>query len=288
LGTLAAGIAHEINTPLQCVVGNFEFLQNSFSKLTALSDRMVELLDASAVDWSEERKQLQLLRKEYKYDFLRKQTPMALEEAADSSRRIVSIVRAMKAMSHPGTDDAVETDIHELIQDASIISRNRWKYVAEMTFNFSQDVPKIFGFPAELSQVFVNLFVNSTDAIIERLGSEPAVLGLISVETKVVGQNVVIRVRDTGNGIPEAIRKKIFDPFFTTKPVGKGTGQGLSITHSVIVNKHCGSISVSSEVGIGTIFTIALPISKNNPSEKQIMPQIEVIHTNHASANTLN
>ncbi len=288
LGTLAAGIAHEINTPMQCVVGNFEFLQNSFTKLTALSDRMVELLDASAVDWSKERKQLQLLRKEYKYDFLRKQTPMALEEAADSSRRIVSIVRAMKAMSHPGTDDAVETDIHELIQDASIISRNRWKYVAEMTFNFSQEVPKIFGFPAELSQVFVNLFVNSTDAIIERLGSEPSVLGLISVETKVTGDNVIVRVRDTGNGIPEAIRKKIFDPFFTTKPVGKGTGQGLSITHSVIVNKHCGSISVSSEVGIGTIFTIALPISKNNPNNKQPMPQIEMIQTNHASANTLN
>lgn len=288
LGTLAAGIAHEINTPMQCVVGNFEFLQNSFNKLTALSDRMVELLDASAIDWSAEREQLQKLRKEYKYDFLRKQTPMALEEAADSSRRIVSIVRAMKAMSHPGTEDAVQTDIHELIQDASTISRNRWKYVAEMTFNFSQDVPKIFGFPAELSQVFVNLFVNSTDAIIERLGSEPSVLGLISVDTRVAGDNVIIRVRDTGNGIPESIRKKIFDPFFTTKPVGKGTGQGLSITHSVIVNKHNGSISVNSEVGIGTVFTLALPISKNDPSKKKSLPPVELNQSVPASVNTIN
>lgn len=281
LGTLAAGIAHEINTPMQCVVGNFEFLQNSFKKLTALSDRMVELLDASNVDWSHERNQLQDLRKEYKYNFLRKQTPMALEEAADSSRKIVSIVRAMKAMSHPGTDEAVETDLQELIQNASIISRNRWKYVSDMTFQFAPDMPKIYGFPAELSQVFVNLFVNATDAIIERLGPEPRVLGLIAVDTKVTGDLVIIRVRDTGNGIPEAIRKKIFDPFFTTKPVGKGTGQGLSITHSVIVNKHGGSITVSSEVGIGTVFTIALPISRNAPRE-QTLPLASISGSNIA------
>jgi two-component system, NtrC family, sensor kinase len=273
LGTLASGIAHEINTPMQCVVGNFEFLQKCFTKMTAVSDRMIELLDESSVDWSVEREQLMALRIENNHDFTRKQMPMALKEAAESSQKIVSIVRAMTTLSHPGTEDAVLTDIHEIIQNATIISRHHWKLAAELELNFSADVPPIYGFPAELSQVFINLIVNATDAIIEKNGPNPTTLGLIAIDSTLSKDKVIIRVGDTGCGIPLELRQKIFDPFFTTKEVGKGTGQGLSISHAVIVGKHQGSLTVSSEVGLGTVFTIELPVFACAPASRSVATQ---------------
>lgn len=266
LGTLAAGIAHEINTPMQCVVGNFEFLRNSFQRLLQVTDYAISLLEADQIDWSQEREKLQELRKQSKYDFHRKQTPLAIDESADSSRRIVSIVRAMKAMSHPGCKEAVETDLHETINNCVMICRNRWKSVAKLELLLSPEVPKIKAYPAELSQVFVNLIVNAADAIAERHDSVQLQPGLITIETKFHQNAVVIRVSDNGCGIPDSIRSRIFDPFFTTKSIGKGTGQGLAITHSVIVEKHHGKINVETQFGMGTTFWLELPIDADSSS----------------------
>lgn len=267
LGTLAAGIAHEINTPMQCVVGNVEFLQSSIGKITQVTDRVALMLPSEEIDWPMERSKLHELCQKSKYAHFRKQTPLAVEEAVQACRKIVDIVRAMKAMSHPGTDGAVQVDIHELIQNAALICKNRWKHVAAMKLEFSPDLPKIEAFPAELNQVFLNLFVNAIDAIVDKIGASPVELGTIAVTTRLDRDRVVIDVRDTGIGIPPKIRQRIFDPFFTTKVVGKGTGQGLAISQSIIVKKHKGSISVSSESGIGTVFSIELPIRHNSESD---------------------
>ncbi len=261
---MAAGLAHEINTPMQCVFGNVEFLQKSFVKLTAISDRLVSMLEKSQIDWSEERLALKELRDRFRYDFLRQQTPSALEEAVEGSRRVISIIRAMKVMSHPGNQDHIDTDIHELLQSAAIITRNKWKFVANLNFDFADDLPKLQAYPAELSQVFMNMIVNSTDAIAEKIGPDPSELGDISIATSFEANNLIVKISDTGNGIENNIKHNIFDPFFTTKGVGKGTGQGLAIAYAIIVGKHKGTIVVESERGVGTTFTITLPTKTNH------------------------
>ncbi len=259
VGQLAAGVAHEINTPMQCVFGNVEFLQTSFEKLMALSDHVVTLLDKSELDWSEEKQVIAELREKYHYDFLRQQTPIAIQEAADASIKVISIIRAMKIMSHPGSTEKSSTDIHDMIRYAATITRGRWKYVAETEFDFDPNLHAIDVLPAELSQVFINMLVNAADAICDKLGEEPSELGKIKISTRIDNDWVRITFRDSGAGIPESVRKRIFDPFFTTKDVGKGTGQGLSISHNVIVNHHSGTIEVDSTEGVGTTFVIRIP-----------------------------
>ncbi len=265
LGHLAAGIAHEMNTPMQCVFGNVEFIQKSFETITAFSDYLVGLLTRSDVDLEQEKKAIEQLRASLRYDFVRAQTPNAIEETVEGSRRVSTIVRAMKFMSHPGTNDKVQIDLHEVIRSASTVTRNRWKEVAQMKFDFCENLPVMYGYPAELSQVFMNLFVNSTDAIAEKIGQHPAKGGEICVETLYCDQSVVIQIHDNGVGIPKRNIDKIFNPFFTTKGVGKGTGQGLSIAYGIVVGKHNGTIKVVSQQGLGTTFIVTLPVKSSVP-----------------------
>jgi PAS domain S-box-containing protein len=281
VGQLAAGLAHEINTPMQAIFGNVEFLQNSFAKLISLSDRLVELLDQNEVDWSEESKNLAHLRELYRYDYLRAQTPQALNEASDASKRVISIVRAMKIMSHPGTQEKVSTNLSELIENAATITRNRWKYVAETKFDFSADPILIDALPDELIQVFINLFVNAADAIAEKIGESPRRLGWIEITTRLEGDKAFVSFRDTGQGIPKAIVNRVFDPFFTTKDVGKGTGQGLAIAFDVITKKHQGTITAVSDEGIGTTIDIVLPRNGSRGTHAVIYP------VQHASSTLL-
>ncbi len=276
VGQLAAGVAHEINTPMQCVFGNVEFLQTSFEKLMTLSDHVVTLLDKSELDWSAERKIIQDLREKYHYDFLRQQTPVAIQEAADASTKVVSIIRAMKVMSHPGSTEKSPTDIHDIIRNAATITRGRWKYVADTVFDFDPNLHAIDVFPAEISQVFINLIVNAADAICEKLGEEPLELGIIKITTRLEKHWVQIAFYDTGAGIPESIRKRVFDPFFTTKDVGKGTGQGLSISHNAIVKQHSGKLDVESVEGVGTTFTIRIPRFAAKEADIQAMRKLPV------------
>src|SRR3954447_10409721 len=152
-----------------------------------------------------------------RYELLREETPAAIEETADAVQRVIEIVRAMKAMSHPGTKAKVSTNINELIRNAAAISKNRWKYVAKLELTFEEPLPDVHALPAELSQVFLNLIVNAADAIAEKLGENPNELGKITVRTFSKADGVGIDVQDTGTGIPDDVRHRIFDPFFTTK-----------------------------------------------------------------------
>jgi PAS domain S-box-containing protein len=270
IGQLAAGIAHEINTPMQCVGGNVEFLKNCYQQVFKVVDTYREQLSGPKSNWQQRRVEMDQLIADCRYDMLREETPAAIEEAADAIQRVIEIVRAMKAMSHPGTKAKVSTNINELIRSAAAISRNRWKYVADMELLFEEPLPDVHALPAELSQVFLNLIVNAADAIVEKYGESPSELGMITVRTYSEGEGVRIDVQDTGSGISDEVRHRIFDPFFTTKDVGKGTGQGLAIAYDLIVNKHQGRLTLDPGPNKGATFSVWLPCRCNLPALNQV------------------
>ncbi|MBI3300896.1 MAG: HAMP domain-containing histidine kinase [Deltaproteobacteria bacterium] len=174
---------------------------------------------------------------------------------------MTKIVRAMKEFSHPGSEEKVETDLNRAIETTITVARNEWKYVAELATDLDSSLPPVPCLPGEFNQVILNLIINAAHAIAVVVSEGSTSKGTITVSTRHDGDWAEIRVSDTGTGIPEAIRAKIFAPFFTTKEVGKGTGQGLAIAHSVIVDKHKGTIGFETEVGRGTTFIIRLPLA---------------------------
>lgn len=258
LGQLSAGIAHEINTPMQCVSNNVQFLSECHERLFSVIDELVEQLNSTATPWAERRERIEALIDQAQYDRISSNAPDAISDAAEASRRVVEIVRAMQSMSHPGSSDASPADLNGLIRSAATISQNRWKYFAELDLDLDTAAPAIPCHAAELSQVFLNLIVNAADAIHEKAG-EGGPLGRIEVRTRAEADGLRIEVEDNGAGVPKAIRDKLFDPFFTTKEVGKGTGQGLSIAYDVVANRHGGSIEIDSTEGVGTTFIVRLP-----------------------------
>ncbi|WP_431197898.1 PAS domain-containing sensor histidine kinase [Rhodopirellula bahusiensis] len=259
IGQLAAGIAHEINTPMQCIGGNIDFLQEHSGRLLAVVDTFQELLKMSPESREKRIETALEMLKENRLDFIRSQSPMAIEETSTAASRVVEIVRAMRVMSHPGSQAKSDTDINALIHDASILSRSRWKCVASMELSLASDLPMIGALPAELSQVFLNLIINAADAIGETLNGDSIELGEIDVTTRFDDNHVYIEIRDNGPGMSDEVKAKAFEPFFTTKEVGKGTGQGLSITYDVITKLHQGTVEIQSELGEGTLFTLSLP-----------------------------
>jgi two-component system, NtrC family, sensor kinase len=283
IGQLAAGIAHEINTPMQCVSGNVEFLRNCYVRLFQVLDSYQDYLGGPERSWPDRKATMDRLKEECRYEHLRQQAPSAIEEAADAVKKVIEIVRAMKAMSHPGTQEKVLTDVNQLIQSAATICRNRWKYAAELTLDLEQDLPAIMALPAELNQVMLNLIVNAADAVIDKVGQEGDTLGVITIRTRLDGGGVLIAVEDTGSGIPEGIKEKIFDQFFTTKEVGKGTGQGLAISYDAVVNKHGGRIWADSVVGEGTTFSVWLPLDTDCPSSATSEAVSEVLELTTAN-----
>jgi signal transduction histidine kinase len=254
IGQLAAGVAHEINTPAQYVDGNITFLGERFAKLMPLLEALKDRIAAcpEGVD------RLKELADAANLDFLLGEIPAALTEAALGMSHIKKIVAAMKEFSHP-SDDKQATDLNHGIANTVTIARNEWKYVADVEVDLAADLPHVACFPSEINQVVLNLLVNAAHAVGEVFGGDNG-KGKIRVATRRQGADVVIEIEDNGCGIPEANLHKIWNPFFTTKEVGKGTGQGLAIAHRIIVDHHGGTIRVASKIGEGTRFTIRLPI----------------------------
>jgi signal transduction histidine kinase len=271
IGALAAGVAHEINTPVQYVSDNVTFLRRAFDHLVAVSAAARGALHAAgASPESAELVELARVVKKARLDFLLPQVPRALDQSTEGLQRIASIVGAMKEFSHPSVKEKELVDLTHAISTTLTVARSEWKYVARTEIFFDLDLPPVLAHRNELNQVILNLIVNAAHAIEERAKHEEEAgtknaderKGTIALTTRKEGGWAVIEVADTGAGIPEAIRGRIFDPFFTTKPVGKGTGQGLAIAYNVIVEQHRGTISVASEVGKGTTFTIRLPMAE--------------------------
>jgi len=260
VGQLAAGIAHEINTPIQFVGDNTRFLQESFEDLINLVNTYEELAKSvrdNDVEKSLANKALSL-SDEIEVDYLAEEVPNAITQTLDGVDRVSTIVRSMKDFSHPGSDSLENIDLNHSIKSTINVSRNEWKYCAQMHTYFDPELTTVSCFPGELNQVILNMIVNAAHAI-EAIRSDSDPLGSITIKTRSHDDNVEIQISDTGNGMPDDIKKHIFEPFFTTKGVGKGTGQGLAIAYSVIVDKHKGKINVDSEPGKGTTFTMLLP-----------------------------
>ncbi|MGA2174448.1 MAG: ATP-binding protein [Verrucomicrobiota bacterium] len=261
VGQLAAGIAHEINTPIQYIGDNIHFIEESFAALSGLLQEYQKLAAAvrtntvtpavlSAVESSIQKTDL---------DYLSKEIPLAVEQSLQGVSHVSHIVNAMKEFSHPGSREKVALDLNHAIEMTVTVARGEWKYVAEMVTDFAPGLPPVPCLPGEFNQVILNLIINAAHAIGEVVKPVNGSKGTIRISTRLDGAWVEIRISDTGTGIPEEIRDRIFDPFFTTKEVGKGTGQGLTIARSVIVDKHGGALTFESEVGRGTTFIIRLP-----------------------------
>ncbi len=263
IGQLASGIAHEINTPIQYVGDNTQFLEDAFSGINALLERCEKLLAMAKEGRVDDQlvKEIVELQQQTDIEYLVKEIPKAIEQSRDGVHRVTAIVKAMKNFSHPGTEEKTTIDLRESIETTITVARNAWKYVANIQREFDPHLPSVRCYPGELNQVLLNLIVNAAHTIGDVLGSHPTERGTITVGTRRDGGWVEMFIRDTGTGIPEEIRAKIFDPFFTTKEIGKGTGQGLAIARSVILDKHEGTIECQSEVGKGTTFVIRLPIN---------------------------
>jgi PAS domain S-box-containing protein len=266
VGALAAGIAHEINTPIQFVGDNTRFLSDSFAEFQQVLQSYHEL--KQAVEAQSELQELvaRVAQAEQKADveYLAEEIPKAIDQTLDGVARVAKIVRAMKDFSHPDQGEKAPADINHALDDTLTVARNELKYVADVVTDYDPELPLVPCYLSDLNQVFLNLLVNAAHAIAQAAGIDsketPAQKGTITVGTRVEGNEAVIRISDTGTGIPEAIRGRVFDQFFTTKQVGKGTGQGLAIAHSVVVEKHGGSLTFETEVGKGTTFVVRLPL----------------------------
>jgi PAS domain S-box-containing protein len=256
IGHLAAGIAHEINTPIQYVGDNTRFLQETWGDLHPL----LEACRAPAPDPAGVASAAAGADLEY----LLAEIPQALGQSLEGIARVSHIVRAMKDFSHPGTASKVMTDLNRALDSTVTVASNEWKYVADLLPDFDPDLPLVPCLPADLNQVFLNIIVNAAHAIGDVVGGGLNGKGIITVSTRRVEDWVEIRFSDTGAGMTEEVKARIFDPFFTTKPVGRGTGQGLAISHAVVVKKHKGTIRVETAPGRGTTFVIRLPLKDSS------------------------
>jgi two-component system NtrC family sensor kinase len=262
IGQLAAGIAHEINTPTQFVSDNINFLRGSFAPLFQLLDLAQGIADAakSGAIAPGMVSAFAAATDEADLNFMREQIPMALDQSADGLARIATIVKAMKTFSHSPGETIQPENLEVIARTAVIVCQNEWKTVADLKIEVAPGMPLVPCLRDEIGQLVLNLVVNSCHAISARKAKGDPADGQITIAIDCGGRNAELRFTDNGAGIPEAIRNRVFDPFFTTKPVGVGTGQGLAIAYSTVVERHHGQITLESEVGRGTCFLVRLPL----------------------------
>lgn len=249
LGTLAGGMAHELNTPIQFITDNANFLLGAFKDFgDAIDDFQVAAPE-----------QADNIFAKHDLTYLKKEIPDAINQSLEGLTRVAEIVLAIKRFSYPTTAAMEENDLNQIVQTTVLVSKNQWKYLAELELNLANDLPRVKSNAGELNQVLLNLIVNAAHAIEEKgIDNGP---GKIKISTQAVDGGVECSIQDSGAGIKPEIKDKIFDLFFTTKAPGRGTGQGLALVHSIVTQSHGGRIVVESTVGHGTTFSFWLPTS---------------------------
>ncbi|MDT4331346.1 two-component system sensor histidine kinase NtrB [Methylomonas sp. MS20] len=256
IGQLASGVAHEINTPIQYIGDNLAALQNYFADLSAWQSAVYQQADPAS------KTRLDDLGEQFDLAYILDDSPKAIGQALEGVTRVAEIVKAMKTFSHVEPSQSRQAiNLNDTVAGAITISRNACKYIADVETDLAADLPAVPCYANELSQVLLNLIINAAHAIEEKGGER----GVIQIATRKLGDMAEIRIRDNGAGIPAEIREKVFNLFFTTKPVGKGTGQGLSLAHNIIVERHRGRLYFESEAGLGTTFHVLLPLDPQAP-----------------------
>jgi PAS domain S-box-containing protein len=260
VGQLAAGIAHEINTPVQFIGDNLHFLGDAFNDLSKVLAEQARLRDACRASGTctAELDSVERAESAADVEFLMEEIPKAIHQSSEGVQRVAAIVKAMKDFSHPDSADRQPVDLNQTIATTLTVARNEYKYVADVVTEFDPTLGQVPCFAGEINQVILNLLVNAAHAIGDVVKGKSG-KGIITISTRKIGQWAEIRLRDTGTGIPERVRNRLFEPFFTTKPVGKGTGQGLYLSRQIVVKRHNGTIDIETEMGKGTTFIIRLP-----------------------------
>jgi signal transduction histidine kinase len=254
IGQLAAGVAHEINNPIGYVHSNLGALRGYVEALATVIEAYEKALASD--DPVQAREPIGALRERLDLAFVLQDLPQLLAESREGIERVRKIVDDLKDFSRAGRDESWATiDLHRSLETTLNIVGNEIKYKADVIRRYG-DLPPVECLPSEINQVFMNLLVNAAQAIPER--------GVIEVETEVRGDDVVVRICDSGPGIPDEVLEHMFEPFFTTKPVGAGTGLGLSISHGIVA-KHNGSIEAGNRATGGACFTVTLPIRHASP-----------------------
>lgn len=257
IGQLSAGVAHEINTPLQYVGDSVHFLGQAFVRITSYAERVTRLSEsAAATSWEEARAALLGAAKETRLGFVLDEIPKAVQASKEGIEQVSKIVQALKAFAHQDQEERAPSDLNAALRNALVMAQHEYKNVAVASEDLGE-LPLVDCSLSQLNQVFLNLIVNAAHAIADA-GKEGR--GTIAVSTRAVDGFAEITITDDGCGIPEAIRHKVFDPFFTTKEVGRGSGQGLALAREVVVERHGGTVTFESEVGKGTAFKVRVPI----------------------------
>jgi two-component system, NtrC family, sensor kinase len=260
IGQLAAGVAHEIDTPIQYVTDNTRFIADATLSLLRAAEQLAELARRTGLT------QVTDVLAPLELDFLGEEIPGALGESREGLSRVAEIVRAMKDYAHPGTGRA-EMDVNRAIESTVHVCRNEWKYVARVDLALDPRAGMVPCYEGEFKQVILNMIVNAAQALGE-VHTDGGRLGTIRVTSRRTADEMLITIADDGPGMDEKIRDRVFDPFFTTKDVGRGTGQGLTLAHQVIVGKHQGRIDLETAPGQGTTFTLRLPLTVTEPAEQ--------------------
>jgi chemotaxis family two-component system sensor kinase Cph1 len=271
VGRLAAGVAHEINTPVQFVSDNVQFVRTSMTAIVGVIQAFRGLQHAaqSGADVAAAAQAVAVAETAADLDYILEEAPRAIDSSSDGLERIATIVRSMKELAHPDQAHKTSADLNRAIESTLLVARSEYKYVADVQTDFGV-LPPILCYLGEINQVVLNLLLNAAYAVSDAV-KDTGQRGTLTVRTRLDGDEVEISIGDTGTGIPEGVRDKIFDPFFTTKEVGKGTGQGLAIAYSVVVKKHGGSLRFETECGKGTTFFIRLPVN-GRIEDVDIMP----------------